>query len=156
MSLYSQPLADAICAMLAEGKSLRAICRLMGLPESTVRGWALEHPEFAAQSVRARELGCDALADEAIEIADTPLEGVEVTESTGGPNAGTSTKRGDMLGHRRLQIDTRLRLIGKWSQRYGDKTTTELTGPNGGPVQLAAAMTDEQLLAIAAGGKAPT
>ena len=59
-----------------------------------------------------------------------------------------------MLGHRRLQIDTRLRLIGKWHQhKYGDKVATTVTGPNGGPVVVAAAaMSDEQLAKIAAGG----
>ena len=30
-----------------------------------------------------------------------------------------------------------LKLLGKWnSGKYGDKVTTEITGPNGGPVQV--------------------
>lgn len=134
MSLYSPALAEVICGMLAEGKTLRAICRLLGLPESSVRRWALENPEFLAQSVRARELGCDALADEAVEIADTPVEGVEETITTG-EHGSTTTKRADMLGHRRLQIDTRLRIIGKWSQRYGDKVQHDVA-PGGALAEL--------------------
>lgn len=152
---YSQPIAEAICVLLAEGNSLRAICRMLNLAESTVRYWALNDPEFAAQSLRARELGCDALAEQTLEIADTPVEGVEVTETTGGRNPGTTTKRGDMLNHRRLQIDTRLRLIGKWHQhRYGDKVRNEHSGPDGKPIAHtfnAATASDDELAAVALG-----
>ncbi len=152
MISYTPALGESICVMLAEGNSLRAICRMFGLAESTVRGWALDNAEFAAQTVRARELGCDALAEQCIEIADTPVEGEETTETTGGPNPGTSRKRGDMLGHRRLQIDTRLKLIGKWHQhRYGDKVQAEITGKDGGPVEMANVLTDAQLARIAGG-----
>jgi hypothetical protein len=88
-----------ICASLAEGKSLRAICRDRGLKESTVRYWLTKNENAFAHSARARELGCDALADECLEIADGP----------------------DPTDVKRVKIDTRIRLIGKWSQRYSDK-----------------------------------
>lgn len=94
-----------ICAQLAEGKSLRAICREIGKPESSVRYHLMKDEEAFAQSAHARELGCDALADECLEIADAPSrDAVEATD-------------------KRLRIDTRIRLIGKWSQRYSDKLT---------------------------------
>lgn len=95
---------DGICASLAEGKSLRKIAKELGRPESTLRYWLSSDPEAFAHSARARELGCDALADECLEIADD-----------------TDSKPED----RRIRIDTRLRLIGKWSQRYGDKLTVD-------------------------------
>lgn len=93
-----------ICNELAEGKSLRRICREKGLAESSVRRWLLQNEEALAQSAHARELGCDALADECIDIADDPL-------------MDPSDKR--------IRIDTRIRLIGKWSQRYSDKVTVK-------------------------------
>jgi hypothetical protein len=92
----------AICDELACGKSLRAICRERGLAESNVRRWMAKSDEAMAHSAHARELGCDALADECIELAD---------DKTIDP------------AHKRIMVDTRLRLIGKWSQRYGDKVT---------------------------------
>jgi hypothetical protein len=102
-----------ICDKLAEGKSLRAICREMGKPESSVRRWIAKSEEAMAHSAHARELGCDALADECIEIADEP---------SGDAVAATD---------KRIRIDTRIRLIGKWSQRYSDKLSitnkTEVT-----------------------------
>ncbi len=88
-----------ICNRIAEGKSLRAVCREMDLKESSVRYWLNKDEASFAHSARARELGCDALADECLDIAD-----------------GT-----DPTDLKRVRIDTRIRLIGKWSQRYSDK-----------------------------------
>lgn len=100
-------LLEEICNSLAEGRSLRAICRDKGLAESSVRRWILKSEEAMAHSACARELGCDALADECLDIADQKsLDAIEATD-------------------KRIRIDTRLRLIGKWSQRYSDKMTVK-------------------------------
>lgn len=91
---------DQVCQLLSEGKSLRSIARQIGMAESTLRYWLSNDEAAFAQSARARELGCDALADECLEIAD----------QLGGDPAD-----------KRIRIDTRIRLIGKWSQRYSDR-----------------------------------
>jgi len=96
----------AICDLMASGKSLRAACREMGLNESSVRYWLNKDEEAFAHSARARELGCDALADECLDISDDPT--IDAAE-------------------KRIRIDTRIRLIGKWSQRYSDKLTVSTT-----------------------------
>ena len=106
---------ERICEGLASGNSLRSICREMELPQSTVRYALKADPEAFAQTARARELGCDALAEECLEISDN--------------------KELDPAD-RRVRIETRLKLLGKWSQRYGDKVDHTISGPDGGPLQV--------------------
>lgn len=124
---YTQEMADRICEQLADGKSLRAVCDEPGMPsEAAVRAWALDDIEgFAAQYARAREIGYDRLADELLEIADTPQTGVKTTTKA----TGTETTEGDMIEHRRLQVDARKWMLAKMlPKKYGDKLTTEVTG----------------------------
>lgn len=115
-SIYTEELATRICERLAAGETLRAICRDEDMPaESTVRGWAinLEHP-FSAQYARARETGYHSWSDQLVDIADDKL---------GDP------------ARDRLRVDTRKWILSKALPKvYGDKNTTEISGPEGGPV----------------------
>lgn len=152
-STYTPEIAALICERLATGESLRAICRDDGMPpESTVRGWVLDDVQgFSAHYARARDIGLDALAEETLAIADTPQEGEE-TEQT---DDGYKVKRGDMLGHRKLQVDTRKWLLSKLApKKYGDKTSMELTGADGGPVQITDTERAAKIAAILASAKA--
>ncbi|WP_200952406.1 transposase [Mesorhizobium sp. Root552] len=118
---YSEELADIICERLADGESLRSICRDEGMPHaSTVCRWLAsdDRTAFREQYARARELQADALFDEALEIADTPVEGVTYKET----EKGTYVTRGDMIEHRRLRVDTRKWMVGKLApKKYGEK-----------------------------------
>jgi hypothetical protein len=83
----------------------------------TVYRWRDAHPEFELRFARAREDGHDVIAEQALEIANTPVEGVVTEES----DQGTKIRREDMLGHRKLQVETRLKLLAKWNpKKYGD------------------------------------
>jgi len=108
-----------ICARLSRGETLNAICRDVGMPSvRTVNDWRADRPDFAAMFARARDDGFDAIASQCLEIADTPIEGERRKETEDGVEVVTE----DMLGHRRLQVETRLKLLAKWDpRRYGDK-----------------------------------
>ncbi len=55
---------------------------------------------------------------------------VKVTEK------GTETRTGDMIQHRRLQVDARKWMLAKALPNiYGDKLTAEVTGKDGGPIE---------------------
>lgn len=90
--------------LVAEGKTLGKAAKELGASASNVRYWVLNNEELFEYSTRAREFGCDAIADECIQIADDP----EIEPA-----------------NKRIMVDTRIRLIGKWSQRYGDKITVD-------------------------------
>ena|SRR5688572_16449114 len=129
---YTQAVADEICARISEGEPLRAICREDGKPSwTTVYNWLNERPEFAERFARARDIGHDAIAEEALEIANTPVDGVKKKVSEDGVEITTE----DMLGHRKLQIETRLKLLAKWNpKKYGEKL--ELAGNKDAPLTV--------------------
>lgn len=135
-----QGIADEAVAWLSEGKTLREFCRQEGKPHySTVYDWMDKDSEFAQRIARAREIGHEVIHQECLSIADTTQSGVIVTEK---PDGTTETKSADMIEHRKLRIDTRLKLLAKWNpKKYGDKVDHTLAAPDGGPVQHAIAIT---------------
>lgn len=75
----------------------------------------VEHP-FSPQYARAREIGYHSWSDGMVDIADDAS--------------------GDAVRDR-LRVDTRKWLLSKALPKiYGDKTQTEISGPNGGPLAV--------------------
>lgn len=69
---FTKKLADQICARIAEGESVRSICRDAAMPNaSTVHAWVLDDEAFSKQYARAKEIGVEIEADEIEEIART-------------------------------------------------------------------------------------
>lgn len=124
---FAQAKADAICERLAEGESLRAICAGGDMPnKATVFRWLAAHDEFRDQYALARESQADALFDEILHIADTQQIGQKVKKLANGKKEISS---GDMIEHRRLQVDARKWMAGKLNpKKYGDKIEHDHTG----------------------------
>jgi hypothetical protein len=126
-SKYDPEIARVICEQLSEGIPLRQICRENdGFPAwRTVYDWmarddalGLAGVGLSASIARARDIGYDAIAEECLLIADTPQFGQKQVMS----DEGSVTTVEDMLGHRKLQIETRLKLLAKFHPtKYGDK-----------------------------------
>jgi len=147
-SKYTEELADQICDLVSNGVNLRKVCRMEGMPSwRTIYDWVVARPDFAARLARARELGYDALAEEALEISNTPHLGQKKVFSSGaeeGEDSMTVTEE-DMLGHRKLQIETRLKLLAVWDpKRYGNKV--QLGGDADNPIKVKAEVQAEELL----------
>lgn len=125
-TIRTPALEDAVIEWVSSGKTLRSFCRLPGKPSRrTIDSWREVDPVFDARFARAREDGHDELAEEALEIANTPKSGKIITQ---GPD-GKKTVTEDMLGHRRLQIDTITKLLAKWNpKKYGEKVEVEHSG----------------------------
>jgi hypothetical protein len=94
--------------------------------------------ELSAAIARAREVGYDKMAEEVLEIADNVKWGqVQIMD-----DKGTTIRTEDMLGHRKLQIETRLKLLAKWNpKKYGDRTV--LAGDAQMPVVVQSEATEE-------------
>lgn len=129
---YTEEIAIQICERIATSSDgLRKICRSLQIARSSVYLWLKQREEFSDQYARAREFQCQALADEIIEISDTPKRGVIVTDTP----KGRIVKRADMIEYRKLQIDGRKWVLAKlMPKKYGERR--ELTGAGGGPVRV--------------------
>jgi hypothetical protein len=126
LSTYTPELHAEICERLSKGEPLADICRDEHMPAvRTVSDWKAAHPTFAADFAHARDAGFDEIAADCLRIANTPVLGETETSK----EWGTEVKKGDMIDHRKLQIDTRLKLLAKWDpKRYGDRLHTEHSG----------------------------
>jgi hypothetical protein len=132
-SKYSAAIAQEICEGLAEGTPLREICRRDHMPEwRTVYDWMGRDDSLSTAIAHARDIGYDKMAEECLQIADTPVEGRKIVETDDGKVMYT---REDMLGHRKLQIETRLKLLAKFNpKKYGDRAI--LAGDADNPLQI--------------------
>lgn len=108
---------DELLEALAKGNTLTSICTDPKMPSvRKVYEWVEGKKDFAARFHDARAKGVHALVEQCLEIAAEPVE------------KDDSVKVAD----KRLRIDTRLRLAGKWlPSLYGDKlevnSKTEVT-----------------------------
>ena len=114
---------DEILRRLSDGEPLAVICRSdEKFPHPVVWGrWVDADPELAIAYARARDVGADAIATQALTLAD----GVAV--------------HGESIQKAKLQIETRLKLLAKWNPKlYGEQSKLALTGADGGAVKTEA------------------
>jgi hypothetical protein len=131
-SLYTETLAAKFCRRLAEGETLRAICRDKAMPDkATVLRWLADKKkaEFRDQYAHARDMQADALFDEALEIAD------DASGDWMEDKDGKKILDHEHVQRSRLRVDTRKWAAGKLApKRYGDKL--QHTGEGGGPIRV--------------------
>jgi hypothetical protein len=119
---------------IESGKTLRSYCRQDGKPSySTVYDWLEVDAAQSTRFAHARDIGEAVISQECLEIADNTQVGEIVTQKADGSQ---EIKSADMIEHRKLRIETRLKLLAKWNpKKWGDKVQTEVSGPDGGPIQ---------------------
>jgi hypothetical protein len=119
-SLYTQELADKICAELALGKSMRTVCRPDEMPDmSTVFRWLRTNNEFCKQYARAKEESTDAMAEEVLDIADDSSNDWMLVHK-GKESFHMEDK--EAVNRSKLRVDTRKWLMSKMKpKKYGDK-----------------------------------
>ncbi len=115
---YTQGVADKICSLIAEGKSVRAIGKMDGLPSSTtIFNWLMSNDKFLEQYTRARDVQADVLADEIIDIADDSS-----CDTVIDPQSGKPLTDHEAIARSRLRVDARKWIASKLKpKKYGDK-----------------------------------
>lgn len=113
---FSEEIAERICEKLAMGVPMSVICADEDMPSyTTTWRWEQKYPEFRKASAHARMAGTHYMAGDCIRISDA--DDIETAD-------------------KRVMIDTRLRLIGKWNAReYGDKVAHVGGGPDDPPIR---------------------
>jgi hypothetical protein len=113
-------LVEAVLQSMREGQSLRKACEANGVKHSTFLLWVDGDKDLADQYARARDALLDWQAEDLEDIGERAARAESAVEVAG----------------LRLLSDNRKWLLSKLGHRkYGDKVQTELTGPNGGPIE---------------------
>jgi len=132
-SSFTPDLGLKICARLAHGESLRAICRDDDMPDAaTVFRWLAgtdeTHTQFREQYARAREAQADYLAEEILEISDDGTNDWMLRQAKDGEASGW-TLNGEHVQRSKLRVDSRKWFAGKVApKKYGDKQQVEHSG----------------------------
>jgi hypothetical protein len=122
---YTEALVDEICTRVANGTPLREICREDGKPAwTTFYNWINADKALFERFSRARELGTDAIAEDAIAILDAIPERID-----GGRMDSAYVQ------WQKNRVEMRLKLLAKWNPRkYGDRQI--LAGDKDAPVEI--------------------
>ena len=131
-STFNEKDAAEIVERLSKGEPLTIICRDDWLPcDDTVRNWAEKNEAFARDIARARVAGFDAIALEALAIAD------ETHHDTKKGANGEDVCNSEWISRSRLRVETRLKLLSKWDpKRYGDKIAHVGGGEDDAPIKV--------------------
>lgn len=125
---YTEEIACEICARMAEGESLRSICRSDDMPAlSTVFLWVSKHKEFSEQYTKAMSARADAMFEELIDIADDGRNDFMITAD------GDEKFNSEHVNRSRLRIDTRKWMLARMlPKKYGDKAEPIEVDESGG------------------------
>ena len=113
-----------------------------------VYDWIADDADFAARIAHARELGFDAIAQDALDIVDAEPERVVTLQ---GDDRSESRIDSASVQWAKNRAELRLKLLAKWSpKKYGDAVT--LKGDADNPLQHSldmSALAPDQLRALA-------
>lgn len=124
-SKFNKALGEEICRRLAEGASLRRICREdPEMPDViTILRWLSDgntkHARFCKQYEKARQVWAEAVYDELSEIADNGSN--DFMDKNDPDNPGYKVN-GEVVARSRLRVDTRKWQLARMNpKKFGDK-----------------------------------
>lgn len=128
---YTDVIAGTICDRIADGESLRSICRDDTMPaKSTVMAWLADddHAAFRTKYALAREIQADGFVDEMVEISDDGSNDWMEKKNAAGEVIGWQ-ENGEALRRSALRVSTRQWIAEKLKpKKYGAKVDLNLDG----------------------------
>lgn len=116
----TEKLTAEVLDRLSLGETLTSIARDLKFSTVSWGRWLEQDEELSAAHTRARMAGADAIADDVLEIVDKEPERHEGKIDNGS------------IAWARNRAEYRLKLLGHWRpEKYGTKTTAEITGKDG-------------------------
>lgn len=148
---YSDEIAEIVCNRIAEGESLTAICCDEGMPSRrSFSNWladkAAKYDKLRALWNNANQLQEDKIFDEMMGIAD---DGTNDYMERKRRNGEVEIVVDHENVHRsKLRVETRKWILARRNpKKYGERSVTELTGKDGGPIQTEeTTLTREQVI----------
>jgi hypothetical protein len=118
---FSQEIFDEICVRIAEGESLRKICKDDKMPSLVaVWKWLNNSDELVKQYTRAREEQAETFVDEILDIADENKDDTFIDEN------GKLIINQEVIARSRLRVDSRKWIASKLKpKRFGDYTKVQ-------------------------------
>lgn len=120
---FTKELGDRICDQLAEGLSLRSVCKADDMPDkSTVFRWIRDDKEFQDQYARAKREGADAMAEDILDIIDDGTNDWMTIQ-------GNRVTNREAIERSKLRFQGRQWLMSKTlPKKYGDKIDMTTNG----------------------------
>ena len=118
---FTQKIFDEICLRIAEGESLRKICKDEKMPNiTTVWHWLNNNEALDKQYARAREEQAETLVDEIIDISDEKKDDTYLDED------GREIINQEVIARSRLRVDARKWVASKLKpKKFGDYTKVQ-------------------------------
>lgn len=145
-SKYTPEIAQEVFRRISTGEPLLQICKDEHMPKrQTFYDWLASDDSLSVQFARAREEGCEAMADETLVIADERPEINPIIDSKTGEVIRIDLSSA-YIQWQRNRIDTRLKLLACWNpSKYGTKV--QMGGDPKNPLKIEVKTEAEQSLA---------
>ena len=139
-------LIDEVLSRIAQGETLAALGRELKFHPTSWNDWVRSDEALAIAYQCARDVGADVIADDILRIIDEEPERVVQIDEDGKSSSSRIDSAGVAWAKNRAEM--RLKLLAKWNpKKYGEKQTTEITGADGGAVQVETQPVDPMVLA---------
>lgn len=126
---------ERFLALIADGGTWRSAREELAVGNRTISDW-MQNPAFRERYARACDVRADAIFEEMLSIADDGRNDWMEQHNSDGEVIGFR-ENGEALRRSALRIEARKWMLGKMKPKvYGDKIQTEVSGPDGGAVQV--------------------